>query len=769
MLNAASETVSRNANCSRPKGAPPPPPRRPPLQRLPPNPPQLTAKTALEKNKPNIAILGRRLHWDALQANNIKGTIFQELQEDQSFAEDVAKLLDEEQMKRVFAKPSPREQRKPYVKPIDDKKKFFKGNRAQNIAIVLARLPLNLKTIAEELEHWNISGTLTYDLLEKISEVAPLPEEYEAYDAFVTSRESFAALRDVEQAYLPLFGVQRVRERCRVLLHRSRRQELHEDVRSMLTTLHNAANEVRTSRRFRALLVAVLLWGNFVNHGANVTETSTEPTHNSNNEGGASARVDSCGRSRRRSGTAVQIRTFGFTLPSLLKLTEFKTVIDPSITSLHYIIANMIQSQPKVELHRLHEEMSSLSAAANISASALKESFVTLQAEVDFLRVECCCPTASQVYGKEGQLMLRGLYEESHSHMLQTNELYTSTLKHVRETAAYFGDIKANSRDCHEDFFKTLYNFVLKFQACVRDYQQNTKKFQDVLVASAQNNGLTYMHPEEHHVEPVTVPRRRVLPAADISTPATNPPRRGCATENAGAPTFPRCNYRRSSVGAPQRNRVVVLSQCKKELPQIYGAGNGINKTISQQDLALAQPPPLSNNARGVAVLHPAPSGRRGNRRFTMLAPSDFSLYSVHSGASEERLSNSQQHLVSKSSGAPNGDGVGKNAATAIDESRVMANSGETQKPASRDLFQTLRSVFRHVLPRDYRQEEKRCYETDITSILDEAVEHFMQSEGIIGRNVEDFLRLETRVYCIAGVQCIKHDVPRPEMCRPSR
>lgn len=80
-----------------------------------------------------------------------------------------------------------------------------------------------------------------------------------------------------------------------------------------------------------------------------------------------------------------------------MKLADFKTTLDPSISSLHFIIANMVclegrvanvlnnltpiqmLSQPKVELHRMCEEMQSVPAAAKISAAALNELLSSIQ------------------------------------------------------------------------------------------------------------------------------------------------------------------------------------------------------------------------------------------------------------------------------------------------------------------------------------------------------------------------------------------------------
>lgn len=161
------------------------------------------------------------------------------MQREESFAENVATLLDLEQLKRVFAKPtalteqgsptcpvlgfhavfvriapykpsvtfwvytlslppSSVQPRRVFVVPSETKRTLFKGTRAQNIAIVLARLPLTLdvsdpssmfpcsyvvasmramfydillQVIAEQLKALNAKKKLTSDVIEKINEV----------------------------------------------------------------------------------------------------------------------------------------------------------------------------------------------------------------------------------------------------------------------------------------------------------------------------------------------------------------------------------------------------------------------------------------------------------------------------------------------------------------------------------------------------------------------------------------------------------------------
>lgn len=148
-------------------------------------------------------------------------------------------------------------------------------------------------------------------------------------------------------------------------------------------------------------------------------------------------------------------------------------------------------------------------------------------------------------------------------------------LQYVQETALYFGDAKTNGRDSHEDFFKTLHLFVLKFQACVRDYQQNIQKLKDILVTSAKDNGIAYIRSEGsraiyahddssiHHS--LMLFFRSFLDTtstkSSLSVQTTRPCDKSSSPSENGR--FQRSSYRRASVGAPRRQNVVLsAAQC---------------------------------------------------------------------------------------------------------------------------------------------------------------------------------------------------------------
>lgn len=125
--------------------------------------------------------------------------------------------------------------------------------------------------------------------------------------------------------------------------------------------------QARNSKRFRLLLQAVLQWGNFVNHGVTMASSACstprpegdgkkaedkggESSTDKSSTTSAAAAPSSSGAVSSSSGieglppiqAVKELPIRGFALNSFLKLMEFKTTVDPNISSLHFIVANVV-------------------------------------------------------------------------------------------------------------------------------------------------------------------------------------------------------------------------------------------------------------------------------------------------------------------------------------------------------------------------------------------------------------------------------------------
>ena len=109
----------------------------------------------------------------------------------------------------------------------------------------------------------------------------------------------------------------------------------------------------------------MLQWGNYVNHGVRLAAAdAAEGRGNAaaateGDEEGTAAAVTAAAAS-----SVEMLPTRGFALPSLLKLMEFRSTVDSRLSSLHYILVNLVskrrhqetQERQRVSLYWLTEE-----------------------------------------------------------------------------------------------------------------------------------------------------------------------------------------------------------------------------------------------------------------------------------------------------------------------------------------------------------------------------------------------------------------------------
>ena len=162
--------------------------------------------------------------------------------------------------------------------------------------------------------------------------------------------------------------------------------------------------------------------------------------------------------------------TYKFFTASLLKLTEFKTIIDPSITSLHYLTANMVRTlfyylvklneslalslflqlhaAPQLHLELLPSDMPAVPEAAKISSDALNMSLEGLLRGLKLLENELKATEKAQQKGNqtvERRLIQLRLFEDTASAAIKAlQEEFKVTADAVYETGRFFGDESAH-------------------------------------------------------------------------------------------------------------------------------------------------------------------------------------------------------------------------------------------------------------------------------------------------------------------------------------
>lgn len=335
---------------------------------------------------------------------------------------------------------------------------FLSQKRAQNMAIVLARLSVPTDYIIEILKSFNISS-LTLEDYERIEQVLPTEMELEKIKSNPKKE-----LHQLEQFLSRFSHISNPMTRLRFLKFEHTLDASEFDIQRDLNTLYSASVQIRNSNKLRLILKAFLLLGNYVNHGISVS-TINNISSISNSSNGSSINWS-------------LLETKGFSLSSLLRLVEFKTAIDPSFTALHYIIANLSLTNPNLNLNQFPGDLHAVSEASKISVDALFSYINDMRKELAILEVEKQKFTNDRV---------ENLFESYSRRLDALIEGYHRIVERVVDTALYFGQNlpEGNRASIIQPFFETMNIFILQFSSCCKEIREKPSRFSPLLVNSS--------------------------------------------------------------------------------------------------------------------------------------------------------------------------------------------------------------------------------------------------------------------------------------------
>lgn len=130
-------------------------------------------------------------------------------------------------------------------------------------------------------------------------------------------------------------------------------------------------------------------------------------------------------------------------------MCDFKTTIDPSITSLHYLTANMLHTAPELDLPSLFRDMPTVQDAAKVSSEALNMNMDALLKGLDLLRNEFTVAKHRSIVDGDQSLTERmsqlSKFESSVSTIvISLQDEFEQTSEAVYETSRFFGDESAH-------------------------------------------------------------------------------------------------------------------------------------------------------------------------------------------------------------------------------------------------------------------------------------------------------------------------------------
>ncbi|CRG97758.1 formin 2, putative [Plasmodium gallinaceum] len=413
------------------------------------------SKFSLKKCPPNFSLkksekipekrpLGIKLHWQLLPTHKIEGTVFNEIKHQ----EIKYNLIDTKAVHKLFARVKS-EKKIIKKKEMEEKKKnpdeklitVLDRNRAQNIGILL-RFPMSTQEIVDKINVFDLED-MSIEFLQKVLHILPTKEESDGILKKLQNEnikpENF---RDVERKLIPFVNLDKCRPKIEISLFSLKYEKMINEIKNDLFVYDKAVKEVRSSVRLRSLLKAVLKWGNYVNYGINDNE---------------------------------DLVALGFTLSSVLKLSEFKSSVDSSITSLHYITVTLCMYLPSLNMNWLENDLGTVLVASKMSSEAVDILLISLDKEINFIKTQLKS-NYEGIFKEKMEIIL----EDSEKKFLKVQNMYEETKKCVYELSIYLGEDMAKNGNL-ENIFIILSSIVDNFTKCYKDILSNPKKYSILL------------------------------------------------------------------------------------------------------------------------------------------------------------------------------------------------------------------------------------------------------------------------------------------------
>ncbi|XP_076348576.1 formin-like protein isoform X2 [Tachypleus tridentatus] len=260
---------------------PPPPPPAPPTA-PPPPPPPLHGKSAQIPLLPgqmcssaDAMTIKRRyqtkyklptLNWIVLKPNQVKGTVFSELDEDKLY-----KIINFSDFEENFKL----SQQGGFADRTDDincSKRFkvpekitvLEHNRLRNMAISRRKLELPIEVVVRAINALDLK-TLIQEYVEILLRMVPNEKEVKAYREYERQRRPVDALTDEDKFLLLLSKVERLSQKLNIMRYIASFDENIQLITPQVHSIITASRSIKNSKKIRKMLEIILAFGNYMN------------------------------------------------------------------------------------------------------------------------------------------------------------------------------------------------------------------------------------------------------------------------------------------------------------------------------------------------------------------------------------------------------------------------------------------------------------------------------------------------------------------------
>uniref|UniRef100_A0A182YPG2 Uncharacterized protein n=1 Tax=Anopheles stephensi TaxID=30069 RepID=A0A182YPG2_ANOST len=294
------------------------------------------------------------LNWVALKPNQVRGTIFNEL-DDEKLHRQIDFVDFEERFKigmggpvtngncdmdGLTAFPSKRFKKPEHIS-------LLEHTRLRNIAISRRKLEMPAETVIKAINNLDLK-LLSLENVELLQKMTPTDQEQKLYKEYVIEKKDLNQLTEEDKFMLQLTKVERISSKLSIMNYIGNFFECWHLISPQVYSIISASSSIKSSKKFRAVLEVILAFGNYLNSS--------------------------------KRGPA-----YGFKLQSLDTLLDTKSN-DKRMSLMHYIVATIRQKFP--ELMNFDTELFCIDKAAQVSLEMLISDVNELEKGMETVRKE---------------------------------------------------------------------------------------------------------------------------------------------------------------------------------------------------------------------------------------------------------------------------------------------------------------------------------------------------------------------------------------------
>ncbi|XP_033826547.1 formin-like protein 1 [Periophthalmus magnuspinnatus] len=426
-----------------PPGMGPPPPPPPPGPGAPPPPPGMgppgAPKPEPVKTKKTIQTKFRMplLNWQALKPNQVTGTVFNELDDEQILGELNMDIFEEQFKTKAQgnAKDLSSKLKKPAQKA-PPKTTLIDANKSKNLAITLRKGGMTPDKICTAIETYDQSS-LSIDLLELLEPFIPSDFEMKLLNNYEKDGRPLEELANEDRFVLRFGKIPRLQQRINTLTFMGNFPDSIKRLQPQIDSLISASMSIKSSDKLKKILEIVLAFGNYMN---------------SSKRGAA----------------------YGFRLQCLDLLLETKST-DRSQTLLHFI-TNVIQEKYP-DLVNFHSDLHFVDKAALVSLDGVLSDIRALERGMEMTKKEFLVQDDSKVlkeFIKTNSVILESLIKDSKT----AQESYSSAVE-------YFGE---NPKTTQPSMFFPIFGRFIKAYKAVQKELEHKKKMEEMSEAKESSS-----------------------------------------------------------------------------------------------------------------------------------------------------------------------------------------------------------------------------------------------------------------------------------------